>query len=234
MGQIMRKILRAAMFSGLFLAGTANAAVVVSVEAPGVQHTTTSLTSSAVETFDGFTSGYKGSIATFGTGGLQATYSNTFVFDANLYGGAGGTGEYNYVQGVSTLDITSGTANYFGLWASAIDHSNVVSFFKNGTNVGSVDIGAYALSSLYNGNPTANFLGNDGQEGFAFFNFKVAGGFDQVLLNGTNSGGFENDNQTLGTFATSTPAPEPASWMLMIAGFGAVGFCLRRPKFAIA
>jgi hypothetical protein len=227
----MRKFLSTAILSGIFLAGTANAAVVVTVEAAGVQNTTVSLQTSAVETFDSFSTGYQGTVATFGSGALQGTYTNTTISNANVFGGAGGVGKYNTVSSTSVLDVTGGATNYFGLWATALDGGNTVSFFKDGASVGSVDLTSYLLSSDYRGNPTAAHLGDDQYENFAFFNFFVAGGYDEVKLIENGGGGFENDNQTIGVF---TPAPEPASWMMMIAGFGVVGFCLRRPKFAIA
>ncbi len=37
-----------------------------------------------------------------------------------------------------------------------------------------------------------------------------------------------------GTFAAILPAPEPATWSLMLAGFGAVGGTMRRRKAAVA
>jgi hypothetical protein len=233
---IMRKLaLPLTVIASLVLASHANAApVIVSFEAPGIQNTTVALTTKAIETFDSFTPGYKEPLsAPFGGGALHGIYDKTFIVAANQYGGAGGAGNYNLVQTTSVLTVAGGTADFFGLWATALDGGNTVSFFKEGINVGSVKLTDYALPDTYKGNPTEPYLGQDPSEIFAFFNIVVPGGFDRVDLVENGGGGFENDNQTIGTVAA---APEPAIWMMMIIGFGMVGTAmrLRGPKLAPA
>ncbi len=203
----------------LVIAGAANAAVSVSIEAPGVQTTTVALTNSRVETFDSFSGGYH-----FGLAAADGTYAgDTFAYGADSYGGAGGAGKYLTVNGAVTLTVAGGPVDYFGLWASALDGGNSVAFYKGGALIDTVSLVDYPLSSAYFGNPNN---GADGGEKFAFFNFTVDGGYDQVALIQNGGGGFESDNHTIGDIAV----PEPATWALMIGGFGMVGQMLRRRR----
>lgn len=65
------------------------------------------------------------------------------------------------------------------------------------------------------------------------------GGFDEVRLQSNSSGGFNAGNYEAGvydSFAANLTGgvPEPASWALMIAGFGMVGLAARRRMTAVA
>lgn len=225
---MIRLICSVTIFYGVLLASVAEASVVVTIESPGVQQTTLSLAESAVETFDTFTTGYKSRlIAPFGGGALGGTYTTTFVNVASQYGGAGGFGKYNYVGTTSTLTISGGSTNYFGLWATSLDGGNTASFFKAGTNVGLVRLVDYLLPAAYKGNLTTPYLGRNSSQIYAYFNFVIPGGYDRVDLIQNGGGGFENDNQTIGNVS---PIPEPASWLLLTAGFGLVGVRLRIGK----
>ncbi len=220
----------AAIAATLFAAGAANAVTTLTVEAAGVQNTTAAVTA-GVENFDSLT-GYTSPYATtFGGSVFTGVFDAVQSTGADQYGGAGGTGRYTTVNGVTTLTLTSGPTDYFGLWASALDGGNAVAFYKGGTLIDTISLVAQPLDSSYNGNPNPAFLGQDGGEKFAFFNFVVSGGYDEVRLIQNNGGGFELDNITVGTTA---PVPEPASWAMLVAGFGLIGVGLRRRRPAIA
>ncbi len=109
-------------------------------------------------------------------------------------------------------------------------------------------LGSYALKPLlagapsgYWGNPNADYLGQDVWEPFAFFNFTSTTAFDRIDITQNGGGGFELDNITIGDPALAGrgppapgPVPEPASWAMMIVGFGAVGVALRGRRRRVA
>jgi hypothetical protein len=226
----MFKILAFAGAATLTCATAASAVTAVSVEAAGAQTTSVVLASVGTETFDALPTGYNSTIATvFGTTGLTGSYDGSLVFGANQYGGAGGIGQFQTVQTTTTLTL-SGVADYFGLWASALDGGNTIEFYNGGTLIDAINLTATPLSAAYYGSPTVPFLGQNSNEKYAFFNFVVTGGYDQVTLRENGGGGFENDNHTVGIIAGAVP--EPASWALMIAGFGLVGAAMRRRRMA--
>jgi hypothetical protein len=119
-------------------------------------------------------------------------------------------------------------------------------------------ISATATPREYYGNPNANRLGQNSGEPYIFLNFfDNAGSFDKVVFQETPaSGGYESDNHTVGNFVTNPGlgtdvplnqsnnppipvanvpgVPEPASWALMLVGFGGMGTALRRRKALVA
>ena len=157
---------------------------------------------------------------------------------ADQYGGAGGAGNYVVAFGSTpySVSLTSDPTldpqgiNYFGYWLSALDSGNVVTFYKNGAEVGQLTPGEVTSevsgNPAYYGNPNANFLGQDGGEPFVFVNFyDTTGAFDQVSFTETSGGGYESDNHTVGFYTAAVP--EPATWTMLLVGFGALGFALR-------
>ncbi|TRW17044.1 Npun_F0296 family exosortase-dependent surface protein [Glacieibacterium frigidum] len=225
----MTKIVGAALAAAL-LAGSASALTTVTVEAAGVQNTTLA-TTSGVENFDslsGYTFPY---VSTFGGSPWTGSFNGVLSTGADAYGGAGGTGRYETVQGEQILTLSGPATDYFGLWASALDGGNTVAFYKNGALIDTISLVMVALDDSYDGNPNPPYNGQDIGEKYAFFNFVVAGGYDEVHLIQNLGGGFELDNVTVGTLAA---VPEPASWAMMIAGFALVGLGMRRRSVAAA
>lgn len=232
------KTIFAATIGAALLASAAPATVTVSLEAPGVQQTTQTLLHSEVATFDSL-SGWVGSGNIF-AGAISGTITDGGFLtpDANIYGGAGGTGKYGVVQTITTLQL-SNSVTYAGLWASAIDGNfattlgNTVALYA-GTSL----VGSYALmpllagtGSAYYGNPNSGVSGSNNSEPYAFFNFNSTTAFDRIDLIENGGGGFELDNVTIGNPSSASggagAVPEPASWALMLIGFGATGAALR-------
>ena len=238
----LRSMFATACFMGMVLASGAQAATTITrnYEAPGVQNTTAGFSVTGVETFDEQPQGVQSFSTDFGTkGALTGGFSNFSVVGANLYGGAGGTG--NYVQlfsgdGQATLTLSQNGhgVTYLGFWLSALSAGNTVSFYDGSTLVQTYDASTIfdgltpSQLNAYKGNPTANFLGQDGGEAFAFVNFYAVGGtFDKVVFQQTAGGGLELDNVTVGTYTTMGGVPEPGVWAMMLIGMGALGVALR-------
>jgi hypothetical protein len=225
------------MVTGLAFAGAANAAVTVNVEAAGVQATTMA-GPTYVEDFASYSSStpsgnstlalptvtttFGGSPVTGTLTGFELGNSQSYGGVGYFYGGAFGSDQYGIVHGDATLKLSS-AVTYFGLWAAALDSNNTIELLNNGVSLGSYNLvnTIGALSSDYFGNPNN---GQDAGEKFAFVNFLSSTPFDTIEFHQTG-GGFEFDNLTVGG-----AVPEPASWAMMLVGFGAMGAAMRRRK----
>ena len=225
-------------------------------EAPGMQTTTATFSAGGVEDFNTRALGTGTSFVTdFGTGGaITGSYSGVDVINADQYGGANGTGRYavTFSSTGYTLDIATtvpGGANYFGYWLSALDRGNRVSFYRGSKllfvfNPQDVIDAVQSTSnpSAYYGNPNPPFQGENSGEPYLFVNFfDNRGRFDRVVFaENPLGGGYESDNHTVGRWLTkgtgtevpisSGFVPEPASWAMLIAGFGLVGAAARRRR----
>jgi hypothetical protein len=226
------------------MAGPAMAAISINYEAPGVQETTAGFTVVGVERFEGQTVGQAANFVTdFGTGGaIVATYKGGRIDNANVYGSAGGVGKHIVTfQTMQAIDVTFTTTldtglNYFGYWLSALDAQNRIDFYSGAELLGTItpstvrtDIGN-CPGGNWCGNPNAPFLGQVAHEQFAFLNVYMPSGktYDRIRFYQVGGGGYESDNHTVGYFTTRGGVPEPATWAMMILGFGLVGFAARR------
>jgi len=245
-----RASLTIALLATVSLAGAARAGVTVTYEAPGVENTTATLTGAqGVETFNSLSPGLQSFTSNFGTpgGAITGQYSDVTIRTADEFGGAGGT---NFASADSndpiTLTLTdtnnSGGVTYFGFWLSALDAGNFLTLSENGTQIFSFDpttvLNAIGGNPAYFGNPSDG--GADGGEPFVFVNFFSTTTFNQVTFTETIPGnGYESDNHTVAEgfnqiVGTPVGLPEPASWALMIAGFGGVGAMLRHRQRSAA
>ncbi len=125
--------------------------------------------------------------------------------------------------GVSTFDFT----NYlqpnrfltgFSLYWGSVDAGNIIDFVS----------ASGAVISTFTGNQLPKFDGNQtGSDTNRRLTFAMSG-LDQITkirLRSTNNA-FEYD-----TFAvTMGPIPEPASWAMLITGFGLIGAAMRRRR----
>ena len=221
----------------LFAMGIGNASAdsfQVSALAPGVQ-APIGITNH-YETFTGL-SFTGGSLTTnFNNSGITGTYTGSAqIAQANVYGGAGGVGQFITTSEAGSYTLTlSSNVNYFGLWFSALDQGNELSLYRNNTLVYSFDPSDYAQlvggcptstpEPNYCGNPNADFYNAVSYQQYAYLNF-----YDQnasfnkiVVAESPNDGEFESDNQAVGnlTSAPGTTVPEPSG--LLLIGTGAL------------
>jgi hypothetical protein len=182
------------------------------------------------------------------------------INSADQYGGAGGKGNYAVAFTNTPYSLTlnsdiKGGVNYFGYWLSALDKGNFVTFYGDkGQKLFTFDpkdvinaVNMAAKPTLYYGNPNSAYR-PDSSEPFIFVNFfDTTGSFSKVSFSEVNNGGgYESDNHTIGHYATmgqgtnvslkfSAAAPEPATWAMMLLGFGGLGFAgYRRSRKAVA
>jgi hypothetical protein len=233
----------------------------VTYEAPGVETANTTLLCSGsgscvmgTETFnEQSVSGSPTSFSTnFGTGGLiSGTYSGVLVSGPTQYGGENGTG--NYANATSsqpyTLSLTSsasvGGIDYFGIWVSAMDVGNVISFYNNGVLVYSFNptstfnsiLGTCSTTpSAYCGNPSGPYRSADASEHFAYLNFyDTVGSFNEIVFSeNPNTGDFESSDQTVGHYSAQSglSVPEPASIGLLAMGLLGSGILFVRRRSA--
>ena len=234
---------RAVALGALSLAGASlgfGDTIQASFLAAGVQ-TPTGITTN-YETFNTassvpFTTNFNGS-------GYTGTYTGGVRWNAaNAYGGAGGSGKYPTTSSSYTLTINP-SANYFGLWFSALDSGNQLQFYRDSSLLYSFTPADFI--SLVGTCPGTGFCGNpnnhaDPNEQFAYLNFYDSNGaFNKVVFTQLTSAGFESDNHAVAMLSgppggTVIPkAPEPATWGAFLLGGALIGFTqLRRRRKAI-
>ena len=185
---------------------TAKAQIIVSdsisttAESVGVFNSTLSGTS--VENFSGMSAGLYKNVSWAGVG----TINQVSLINDNQYGGVPGTSTYpvqssSVGNGVKSTTISlNHESSYFGLYWSAGDAANTLSFYNGSTLVGQFTTKSLMdkLPSGYNGNPNPANLGQDKNEPFGFVNFSGLNGtsWDQIVLGNAASSGFESDNWT--------------------------------------
>lgn len=132
--------------------------------------------------------------------------------------GTGGASTFNFAGYLPEAQVLTGLSLYWG----SVDSHNIVDFLRADG----------ILVSSFTGADLPRF---DGNQTLAATNRRITfamTGLDRITQISFRAGGnaFEYD-----TLAVTTGAiPEPASWAMLITGFGLVGATLRRRRIAIA
>ena len=212
-----RILVLASLVTALAAAGQSQQSLTVTyIENPTVVNS--SLKDTSVTDFSAWAQNGAGAYKDLTWSGV-GTIDEVYLQKANLYGGATGTGYYpvqsqapSGVGGPNAIDQTTLTLNkpssYFGLWWSAGDPYNTLSFYSGNTLVATFDTKSIldSLPQSYFGNPTGTFKGQDGGEPFAFLNVYGKPGvtWNRVVFDNPGSSGFESDNWTVRSQAWGT------------------------------
>ncbi|WP_144874510.1 hypothetical protein [Hyella patelloides] len=136
------------------------------------------------------------------------TYSEDLIIQStNIYGGADNTPYIEPANKPESFAVSVNTPQkYFGLWWSAGDSSNILTFKRSGTVVATFNtanvistVGTLPNGDDYYCNPTSSFSGQVCNEPYVFINFFFEGleEYDEIVFKATASGGnFESDNHT--------------------------------------
>lgn len=173
-----------------------------------------------VETFDDWTTGTFNSTITAEFGEYEVLSGVPQIKAANVYGGAGGDGNYLFVspqQNTQVLLTFNDPVGYFGFWWSAGDAGNKlqVETFKTTYEFTTADVfQGDALTINHYGN--TNFSGGNGGEPYGFLNLYATSDeykIKSIKFYGSN---FESDNHTVAanlqnpTGTVIVTVPEPA------------------------
>ena len=224
---IMRMLLRGT--AALLLSGAASAAsaTVVTLTFEGVGNTAS---------INDFYNGGTDSLGNSGTNyGINFTAASLGLIDSD----AGGSGNFANEPSASTIaffttgsaatmNVAAGFTTGFSFFYSAFSNASVTVYSglnSTGTVLATLNLATNFSNGGCVGDPTGQACHWDAV-GVTFAGTAMSVDFGGVA----NQAGF--DNITLGS---ATPnVPEPATWALMIAGFGMVGSAMRRQTAATA
>lgn len=202
----LASLLNLVVGTGLLATSTlhsASAGSVVVTYAENANAEKSSLSNTNVFDFNNMALGRSANVNWDGVGSFDQLY----ILNADQYGGATDATHLNgskySVQGVgtsvqsSTLTL-SHSSGYFGMWWSAGDGSNQLSFYNGDSLVGEFTTSNLLgqLGSEYKGNPRNR--GMDSGEPFAFINFfgDKNTTWNKIVVHNTSQSGFESDNYT--------------------------------------
>ena len=236
--------------------------IAVTFEAPGYQYPGTG-SGNPFFLFNGETRGFYGpppqspSVIPFGGAAIYGLYQTPVIngmqiLAADVNGGSAGT-DYFAVSGNSSATLTlNNSLGYFGIYVTAGDKSNQISFQQSDGNGGFATTYTFRMVDLLTsgqltpfgtaggthfGSPEPGTLGQNDGEAYVSLNFyaqTLADRFDRVTLTQAGTGSFESDNHSIafnlvspgdytGTLFAPTPVPEPAGLLALAAiGFGVV------------
>lgn len=121
----------------------------------------------------------------------------------------GGTATFNFAGGLSRLGLDFGSADTYNLFTLALAGGGSLSF----TGQQLIDIGiADGNQSSVNTNGRLTFTANPG-----------------VIINGLTISSSSNSAE-VDNFGRIGAVPEPATWAMMLIGFGAIGGSMRRRR----
>ncbi len=206
-------------------------------------------TPSATNFYETFNGAFNGT-TNFNGSPVTGTYSGGYtIANADQYGGAGGSGMYVDTNGgLTSYTLTlNANVNYFGMWFSALDQGNQLTFYNGNTLVFTFTPSSYAQlvgacptgapEPNFCGNPNGSFFNQDSGEQFAFLNFLDTNGtFNKIVFTENPAvGNFESDNHAVANITgdpggtSLNPVPEPSTLLFGLTGLaGLAGTCRQR------
>jgi hypothetical protein len=215
------------------------------------------------ENFNSLPVGALSSPGTLAVGNYTST-GGTQILNADIHGGAGGTGRYAFTGASGELSINLAPSKYVGFWMSAGNPGNFVDFYESGNlaatfststisdllgaqnspnQVLAADGQTYS-GALWYGNPNPGLNAPGVQNTiFAYVNAGLSdpnATFDKIVFRGQY---FEFDNVTTSAIYSIDPEPSPvpepgqvAASLLLLAGIGGYVWTKRRKtaKAAVA
>ena len=221
-------------------ANPANAAVTIGGSGAGTTLTTSGTSGgSSVVAFNGFVGSPAGVIA-----GLTAKLTLSFVsITSNMIGG--NTFNFGYtLDNNASASVTASRISRFGFDVNpdvtSASSTGVYDFADMGgnqpNNVGTVEVcfkdtsnagctgGPGGLTLGQSGSGTLSLAFNSNQTAITLSNFFTR--YQSLDARGIEGGSASGQVTT-----PSSPVPEPAAWMLMLVGFGAIGFAMRKKRY---
>jgi len=221
------------VLSKLVLAAIALGALTTSASAVTIVHGAATLANEAgLSTNPGPGSG-EVIVWNFNTGGTAIEDTTHFSFTGNIFIGltpniaappAGDTSRYGVaLVGTDATFQTKGVVlTSLSIDLGSLDAQNRIDFFSGNTLEGSFTgtTLAGALAGVANGNQHSDLT-----NGRFYFTFSAADDITKLVFS-TTKPSFEFDNIA----ATFSAVPEPATWTMLILGFGFVGFMMRSSR----
>ena len=229
-----------AVAGAALVAAPANAAVTITGSGAGTALTTSGTSGgSAVLDFNGFVGSPAGVIA-----GLTAKLTLSFVsITSNMIGG--NTFNFGYtLDNNASAPVTASRISRFGFDVNpditSASSTGVYNFADMGgnqpNNVGAVEVcfkdtdnggctgGPGGLTLGQSGSGTLSLAFNSNQTAITLSNFFTR-------YQSLDAPGIEGGSASGQVTTPSSPVPEPAAWMMMLVGFGAIGFALRKKRY---
>ena len=177
--------------------------------------------------------GYGGNIA----GAPDATFSTNTVCFPNCFSWASDSDTVSNFLGVPSGYTTGLSADFSGLGQHALELSG----FLNIASSGNYDLGLYSDDASYmwvDGVLVVDNGGDHGPQSATNFGVFLAAGAHSLLIYQQENGGitaltaYLNGTPLSGSMI-STNVPEPASWVLMLGGFGLIGGVMRSRRQSV-
>jgi hypothetical protein len=132
------------------------------------------------------------------------------------------TNGFSFYTQLSSLQAVSPTAGVFNITDPSF-------FYINPFGYAGLEFGAFDDTSFFSGNNDA-LIGYDGKSSVATTPIEYFSGINATF--NTDRGSVTITQAVNGTFAASVAGavPEPATWAMMIGGFGMVGGAMRRRR----
>lgn len=144
--------------------------------------------------------------------------------DATTYLAAGSTGAHPSAAVTLTFP---GQEHYLGLLWGSVDDYNTLTFYQNGTSVGS-----FTGTDIGNAAGLGNCIGGDqGEIGTCYVNINLSDWFDSVVATSSDYT-FEFDNVAFSTHQINVPEPGAAGIFLLGLLFLGAGYWYRRRRLA--